>query len=397
MRVPLLDLKAQYATIRQEVREAVDRVLESQQFILGAEVTALEEAVAHYVGARHGVGMSSGTDALLAALMALDVGPGDRVIGPAYSFFATAGVAVRLGALPVFVDIDPVTYNMSPDALEKVWAALDRAGQQRVKAVVPVHLFGQCADMESILEFSRSVGIPVVEDAAQAIGTVCRNGRAAGSMGAMGSLSFYPTKNLGGVGDGGMVVTSDEALAHRLRLLRNHGAEQRYFHKIVGGNFRLDGIQGAVLLVKLKYLDGWHRARQEHAGHYRRLLSQTGLIERGDVGLPENPHASAGARTHIYNQFVIRARSREGLREFLTAQGVGTEIYYPVPFHLQECFRDLGHAPGDFPESERAARETLALPIYPELSHEQQEYVVERLAAFYRGGLRTRTRLDRER
>jgi dTDP-4-amino-4,6-dideoxygalactose transaminase len=240
--------------------------------------------------------------------------------------------------------------------------------------------------MGRILEFSRSVGIPVVEDAAQAIGTVYRDGRSAGSMGVMGCLSFYPTKNLGAVGDGGMVVTSDEALAHRLRLLRNHGAEQRYFHKIVGGNFRLDGIQGAVLLVKLKYLDGWHRARQEHAEHYRRLLSQTRLIERGDVGLPENPHASAGARTHIYNQFVIRARSRDALREFLTGQGVGTEIYYPVPFHLQECFRHLGYRPGEFPESERAARETLALPIYPELTHSQQEYVVEQLGAFYRRG-----------
>ncbi len=390
MRVPLLDLKAQYATIRQEVREAVDRVFESQQFILGAEVTALEEAVAPYVGARHGVGMSSGTDALLAALMALDVGPGDRVIGPAFSFFATAGVAVRLGALPMFVDIDPVTYNMSADSLEKVWAGLDRVRQQRVKAVIPVHLYGQCADMERILEFSQSVGIPVVEDAAQAIGTVYRDGRSAGSMGVMGCLSFYPTKNLGGVGDGGMVVTSDEALAHRLRLLRNHGAEQRYFHKIVGGNFRLDSIQAAVLRVKLKHLDGWHRARQEHADRYRTLLGQTDLVERGDVGLPENRDAGAGARTHIYNQFVVRARRRDALREFLTAQGVGTEIYYPVPFHLQECFRHLGYAPGDFPESEQAARETLALPIYPELTHVQQEYVVDRLATFYRDSAGTR-------
>jgi dTDP-4-amino-4,6-dideoxygalactose transaminase len=390
MRVPLLDLKAQYATIRREIREAVDRVLESQQFILGAEVTALEEAVAPYVGARHGVGMSSGTDALLAALMALDVGPGDGVIGPAYSFFATAGVAVRLGALPMFVDIDPVTYNMSPDSLEKVWAGLDRAWQQRVKAVIPVHLYGQCADMERILEFSRSVGIPVIEDAAQAIGTVYRDGRSAGSMGVMGCLSFYPTKNLGGVGDGGMVVTSDEAMAHRLRLLRNHGAEQRYFHKIVGGNFRLDSIQAAVLRVKLKHLDGWHRARQEHADRYRTLLGQTDLVERGDVGLPENRDAGPGARTHIYHQFIIRARRRDALREFLTAQGVGTEIYYPVPFHLQECFRHLGYAPGDFPESERAARETLALPIYPELTHAQQEYVVDRLATFYRDSAGTR-------
>ncbi|MGH7398682.1 MAG: DegT/DnrJ/EryC1/StrS family aminotransferase, partial [Candidatus Rokuibacteriota bacterium] len=353
--------------------------------------------VAHYVGARQGIGMSSGTDALLAALMALGVGPGDRVIGPAYSFFATAGVAVRLGAVPVFVDIDPATYNMSPDSLEKVWAGLDRAGQQRVKAVIPVHLFGQCADMGRILEFGLHTGIPVVEDAAQAIGTVYRDGRSAGSMGVMGCLSFYPTKNLGGVGDGGMVVTGDEALAQRLRLLRNHGGEQRYFHKIVGGNFRLDAIQAAVLRVKLRYLDDWHKARQEHAEHYRRLLSETGLVERGEVGLPESPDAGASSRTHIYNQFVIRARRRDALREFLTDQGVGTEIYYPVPFNLQECFRHLGYGPGDFPESERAARETLALPIYPELTHVQQEYVVERLAAFYRDGAGTRARLDRER
>ena len=390
MRVPLLDLKAQYVTIREEVREAVDRVLESQQFILGAEVTALEEAVAHYVGARYGVGMSSGTDALLAALMALEVGPGDLVIGPAYSFFATAGVAVRLGALPVFVDIDPVTYNMSPDRLEKVWSGLDRGEQQRVKAVVPVHLFGQCADMGRIVEFSRGVGVPVVEDAAQAIGTVYRDGRSAGRMGVMGCFSFYPTKNLGGVGDGGMVVTDDEVLAHRLRLLRNHGAEQRYFHKVVGGNFRLDSIQATVLQVKLKYLEGWHRARREHVERYRMLLGKTDLVERGDVGLPENRDAGAGARTHIYNQFIVRARRRDALREFLTAQGVGTEIYYPVPFHLQECFRHLGYAPGDFPESERAARETLALPIYPELTHVQQEYVVDRLATFYRDSAGTR-------
>jgi dTDP-4-amino-4,6-dideoxygalactose transaminase len=348
MRVPLLDLKAQYATIRQEVREAVDRVLESQQFILGPEVTALEEAVASYVGARHGIGMSSGTDALLAALMALDVGPGDRVIGPAFSFFATAGVAVRLGAVPVLVDIDPVTYNMSPDALEKAWAGLDRADQQRVKATIPVHLYGQCAEMGRILEFSRHVGIPVVEDAAQAI-TVYRDGRSAGSMGVMGCLSFYPTKNLGGVGDGGMVVTGDEALAQRLRLLRNHGAEQRYFHRIVGGNFRLDGIQAAVLLVKLKYLDSWHTARQEHAHRYRELFSQAGLLKRGEVEPPAVVAPTPGVRSHIYNQYVIRARRRDALRDFLSARGVGTEIYYPVPFHLQSASGGSGIAQATSP------------------------------------------------
>ncbi len=383
MRVPLLDLKAQYATIKDEIREAVDRVLEGQQFIMGPEVAALERAVADYVGARHGVGMSSGTDALLAALMALGVGAGDRVITPAYSFFATAGVISRLNAVPVFVDIDPASYNMSPAGLEKAWAALDRAAQQRVKAIVPVHLFGQCADMARILEFGRRVGVPIIEDAAQAIGTVYKDGRPAGIIGVMGCLSFFPSKNLGGIGDGGMVVTDDEALAERLRLLRNHGAKPKYYHKLVGGNFRLDTIQAAVLLVKLKHLDAWHKARQEHAERYRELFRQAGLA--GQVGLPEVVDATPGIRSHIYNQFVIRSPRRDALRDFLTAQGVGTEIYYPVPFHLQECFAGLGYRPGDFPESERAANETLALPVYPELTPEQPAYVVDRIAAFHLG------------
>jgi dTDP-4-amino-4,6-dideoxygalactose transaminase len=383
MRVPLLDLKAQYATIKDEIREAVDRVLEGQQFIMGPEVAALERAVADYVGARHGIGMSSGTDALLAALMALGVGPGDRVITPAYSFFATGGVIVRLNAVPVFADIDPASYNMSPASLEKAWAALDRSAQQRVKAIVPVYLFGQCADMARILEFARRVKVPVIEDAAQAIGTVYRDGRFAGTLGAMGCFSFFPSKNLGGIGDGGMVVTDDEALAERLRLLRNHGAKPKYYHKIVGGNFRLDTLQAAVLLVKLRHLDAWHKARQEHADLYRELFRQAGLV--GQVGLPEVVDAVPGVRAHIYNQFIIRSAKRDALRDFLTAQGVGTEIYYPVPFHLQECFADLGCRPGDFPESERAAQETLALPVYPELTTEQQAYVVDRIAAFHRG------------
>ena len=382
MKVPLLDLKAQYATIKDETREAVDRVLESQQFIMGPEVSALEKAVADYVGARHGIGMSSGTDALLAALMALEVGPGDRVITPAYSFFATAGVITRLHAVPVLVDIDPASYNLSPAALERVWAGLGRGIQQRVKAIVPVHLYGQCADMASILELAGRAEIPVIEDAAQSIGTVYKDGRSAGTMGAMGCLSFFPSKNLGGIGDGGMVVTSDDALAERLRLLRNHGAKPKYYHKIVGGNFRLDTIQAAVLLVKLRHLDAWHKARQEHAERYRELFRQAGLA--GTVGLPEVVNPTPGVRSHIYNQFVIRTSKRDALREFLTAQGIGTEIYYPVPFHLQECFSDLGYKAGDFPESERAARETLALPVYPELTPEQQAYVVDQINAFHR-------------
>ena len=386
MRVPLLDLKAQYATIRDEVREALDRVLESQQFIMGPEVPALEKALADYVGARHGIGMSSGTDALLAALMALGVGPGDRVITPAYSFFATAGVITRLNAVPVFTDIDPGSYNMSPTSLEKAWAALDRSVQQRMKAIVPVHLFGQCADMARILELATDVNVPVIEDAAQAIGTRYKDSRAAGTMGVMGCFSFFPSKNLGAIGDGGMVVTDDEVLAERLRLLRNHGAKPKYFHKIVGGNFRLDTIQAAVLLVKLRHLDIWHKARRENADRYRELFRQTGLVERGAVGLPQVTDPTPAIRSHIYNQFVIRSPKRDALRDFLTVHGVGTEIYYPVPFNLQECFADLGYRAGDFPESERAARETLALPIYPELTPEQQAYVVERIAAFHRGG-----------
>ena len=381
MKVPLLDLKAQYATIREEMREAVDRVLESQQFIMGPEVPALEKAVADYVGARHGIGMSSGTDALLAALMAYDVGPGDRVMTPAYSFFATAGVISRLHAVPVLVDIDPASYNVSAGALERAWAGLDRTIQRRVKAVVPVHLYGQCADMEGILDLAGRANIPVIEDAAQSIGTVYKDGRFAGTLGPIGCFSFFPSKNLGGIGDGGMVVTSDDALAERLRLLRNHGAKPKYYHRIVGGNFRLDTIQAAALLVKLRHLDAWHDARQKHADLYRELFRQAGLV--GTVGLPEVVNPTPGVRSHIYNQFVIRTPRRDALREFLTAGGIGTEVYYPVPFHLQECFRDLGYKVGDFPESERAARETLALPVYPELTPEQQASVVEQIKIFH--------------
>jgi dTDP-4-amino-4,6-dideoxygalactose transaminase len=383
MRVPLLDLRAQYATIKDEIREAVDAVLESQQFINGPAVATLERAVADYLGARHGIGMSSGTDALLAALMALGVGPRDRVITPAYSFFASAGVIARLGAVPVFVDIDAASYNLSPESLEKVWAALGASARQRVKAIVPVHLFGQCADMARILEFAQHVDVPVVEDAAQAIGAVYRDGRHAGTMGVVGCFSFFPSKNLGGIGDGGLVVTDDDALAERLWLLRNHGAKPKYRHAIVGGNFRLDTIQAAALLVKLRYLDGWHKARQEHADRYRELFREAGLA--GQVTPPAVVDAAPGVRSHIYHQFVIRSPRRDALRAFLTAEGVGTEVYYPVPLHLQECFAGLGYQAGDFPESERAAGETLALPVYPELTAEQQAYVVDRITAFHRG------------
>jgi len=385
MRVPLLDLKAQYASIRHEVRDAIDQVLESQQFILGPQVAEFETAVASYVGVGHGIGVSSGTDALLVALMVLGIKPGDRVITTAYSFFATAGVIARLNAVPIFVDIDPVSYNMSPASLEKTWASLDRADKERVKTILPVHLFGQCADMAAILERAQEIGVPVVEDAAQAIGAAYVDGRPAGSMGLMGCFSFFPSKNLGGIGDGGMVVTDDDSAAERVRLLRNHGAKPKYFHKVVGGNFRLDTIQAAVLLVKLKHVDGWTRARQEHAERYRKLFEQAGLLDGENLTLPEVVDGSPGPRAHIYNQYVLRARKRDSLREFLSSNEIGTEVYYPVPFHLQECFRELGYRPGDFPEAERAARETLALPVYPELTAEQQEYVLDRIAAFYRG------------
>jgi dTDP-4-amino-4,6-dideoxygalactose transaminase len=384
MKVPLLDLKAQYATIRTEVEKAIADVMEGQQFIMGPHVGQFEQAVAAYTGARHAIGMSSGTDALLAALMALDLRPGDRVITSTYSFFATAGVVARLGGISVLVDIDPGTYNLTAAGLEKAWSGLDRAARARVKAIVPVHLFGQCADMAAIAEFARDVDVPVIEDAAQAIGCVAADGRSAGTVGLMGCFSFFPSKNLGAVGDAGMVVTSDDRVAERLRLLRNHGAKPKYYHKLVGGNFRLDTIQAAVLDVKLKHLAKWTAARREHAAHYRRLFADRGLTDR--VGLPEAPHDDAAHVRHIYNQFVIRVSRRDPLREYLTAQGIGTEVYYPVPFHMQECFRELGYREGDFPEAERAARETLALPIYPELSSDQQSYVVDTILAFYRTG-----------
>jgi len=384
MKVPLLDLKAQYATIRAEVRQAIDDVLESQQFIMGPQVADFEKAVAAHVGVRHAVGMSSGTDALLAALMALDVRPGDRIMTATYSFFATAGVVARLNAVPVLVDIEADTYNMSAEGLEKAWVQLDPSDRARVKAIIPVHLFGQCADMDPILEFARQAKVPVIEDAAQAIGCAYAPGRSAGTMGLMGCLSFFPSKNLGAAGDAGMVITNDDAVGERLRMLRNHGAKPKYYHRLVGGNFRLDTIQAAVLQVKLKHLDGWTTARRQRASRYRQLFEDAGLVRDGLIRLPMTPGDRQRLITHIYNQFVVRVPRRDALREFLTSQGIGTEVYYPVPFHLQECFRDLGYREGDFPEAERAAREALALPVYPELTAEQQAYVVDSVRRFFR-------------
>jgi dTDP-4-amino-4,6-dideoxygalactose transaminase len=367
-KVPLLDLKAQYAPIREAIREAIDRVCDSQHFILGPEVSRLEEKVAEFCGARFAVGVSSGTDALLIALMALDLMPGDEVITTPYSFFATAGVIARLGARPVFVDIDPESYNLDPRGLEARLTS-------HTRVIMPVHLFGRCADMEAILRIAGQAGLPVIEDAAQAIGSHDSAGRPAGTMGVMGCFSFFPSKNLGAFGDGGMVVTHDADLAEKLKVLRVHGSKPKYYHRFVGGNFRLDAIQAAVLSVKLAHLAGWTAARRGNAETYRRLFAEAGLLDR--VTLPGDLPG------HIYNQFVIRVEQRDPLREFLKERGVETEVYYPLPLHLQECFAGLGGCPGDFPHAENAARFTLALPIYPELMEPQQRQVVNAIASFY--------------
>ena len=383
MKVPLLDLQAQYATIRDDVRAAIDRVFESQQFVLGAEVQALEEEIARYSQTKFAVGCASGSDALLLALMSCGVQGGDEVITTPFSFFATASAITRLGARPVFVDVDEQTYNIKPSL------AAD-AITERTKAIMPVHLYGQCAEMDPLIELGgsggppasvseshRQPGIPIIEDAAQAIGAE-DHGRRAGSMGAIGCFSFYPSKNLGGAGDGGMLVTNDLDHARRLHMLRVHGEERKYFHKLVGLNSRLDALQAAVLRAKLPRLDAWSVARQRNAQQYELMFGDAGLSEK--FGLPL---VRPGAR-HIFHQFVIRVRDgrRDALREHLRARGIGTDVYYPVPLHLQECFAFLGYQQGDFPIAEAAAQETLALPVYPELTAEQQDYVVSAIKDF---------------
>jgi len=377
MRVPLLDLNAQLEPIERELQAAVSDVIRSGRYVMGSWVGELESAIAEYVGVSYGIGVSSGTDALLVSLMALEVGAGDLVITTPYSFFATAGVIHRLGAKPVFVDIDPKTYNIDPTLLTN-WFEQHKGECHCVKAIMPVHLYGQCAAMAPILKIANDFGIPIIEDAAQAIGAQYElNGeaRSAGSMGLMGCFSFFPSKNLGGVGDGGMVVTSDEQLAKKLQMLRNHGAEPKYYHALVGGNFRLDSIQAAALLVKLRHLDKWHRGRQENAHYYNQLFADTVIA---------TPYLAAQPEYHIYNQYIISVpERRDELRAFLVECQIGAEVYYPVPFHLQECFQDLGYKLGDFPFSEYAAAHTLALPIYPELTKEMQDYVVEKIIEFY--------------
>lgn len=386
MTVPLLDLKAQYATLKQELDAAVLRVAESQYFILGPEVTAMERAMADYLEVRHALGVSSGTDALLLALMALGVGAGDEVIVPTFSFFATAGVVSRLGARPVLVDVDPVSYNIDP-------AAVERAITSRTRAIVPVHLFGRSVDLLPIVEAASGRGIAVVEDAAQAIGVRHANGHRVGGIGDVGCFSFFPSKNLGAYGDGGLVTTNDTALYERMKIMRVHGGERRYYHSVIGGNFRLDEIQAAVLNVKLPHLDVWSAARRRNAELYNSLFVDRGLSqgpgllafdEANHVLTPGIPSEPAGADAHIFNQYVIRVGRRDELRAHLAERGIGNEVYYPVPFHMQECFSDLGHTAGDFPVAERAAAEVLALPVYPELTREQIEYVVESIAQFCR-------------
>ncbi|MGC1522657.1 MAG: DegT/DnrJ/EryC1/StrS family aminotransferase [Steroidobacteraceae bacterium] len=384
--VPLLDLKAQFAQIRAEVMPVIDQVCAGQHFILGEHVRALEQEIAHYCSAGAGVGVSSGTDALLLALMALSVGAGDEVITSPFTFFATAGTIARAGARPVFCDIDRLTFNLSPAAVQAFiddrcvvnsGQLIHRETGGRIKALMPVHLYGQCADMDPLMAIARQHGLKVIEDAAQAIGTTYQNGEHAGTFGDVGCFSFFPSKNLGAFGDAGLCTTNDEELAERLRVLRVHGGKPKYFHALIGGNFRIDELQAAVLRVKLKYLDGWTAGRQRNAAFYDAAFAGAGLGDR-----LRTPVAVAGYR-HIFNQYVVRARNRDALRARLTERGIGSEIYYPVPLHLQECFAYLGYHAGDFPHSERAAAETLALPIYPELERAQLEHVAATVTEFY--------------
>lgn len=372
----MLDLKAQYQTIKEECLEVTEKIYESQYFILGPYVEKLEEEIARYCSAKYAVGVSSGTDALLLALMAANIGHGDRVITSPYTFFATAGAVSRVGAIPVFADIEPDTYNISPEKIEAVIKNMSAAERSTLKAVIPVHLYGQCADMDAISRIARENGLTVIEDAAQAIGSEYK-GKRAGSMGDFGCFSFFPSKNLGGFGDGGMVTTNSADRYENLKILRVHGGHPKYYHSRIGGNFRLDALQAAIVLIKLKYLDQWTAARQENAKKYTSLIEEAGLSEIITVPFEKESR-------HIYNQFIIQVpEKRDALKDFLIQKNIGCEIYYPVPLHLQECFADLGYAPGDFPISEYAAGHTLALPVYPELSKEQIAYVVDRINAFY--------------
>lgn len=388
MKVPLLDLKPQYKSLKREIDETLIRIAESQYFILGPEVDKMEKLLSEYLGCKHSLGVSSGTDALLIALMAIDIKPGDEVIVPTYSFFATAGVIARMNAVPVLADSDPITFNINPNEVEKKI-------NSNTKAIIPVHLFGQSCNMDAIMEIARKKNIRVIEDAAQAIGVQYNDGRYVGTIGDIGCFSFFPSKNLGCFGDGGLVTTNDSHLAERLRILRVHGGEPKYYHKIIGGNFRLDALQAAIISIKLPHLDSWSEKRRKNAKFYSQLFIQNNLAEeegktqfdsKNKVLLPKavyKDYSSAAKNFHIYNQYIIRVEQRDKLRKYLGEKEIGTEIYYPIPFHLQECFSYLGHKKGDFPVAEQQADTSLALPIYPELTDEQLTYVVHAIKEFF--------------
>ncbi len=387
MKVPLLDLKPQYYSLKNQLDEAVLRIAESQQFILGSELNKMEEEFESYLNCKHAFGVSSGTDALLLALMAIDIKPDDEVIVPTYSFFATAGVVARLSAKPVLVENDPITFNIDPDDFENKITS-------KTKAVIPVHLFGQSAEMDKIMQIAEKHNLIVIEDAAQAIGTQYKDGRFVGTIGHIGCFSFFPSKNLGCFGDGGLITTNDDKLAEIIRIKRVHGGEPKYYHKVIGGNFRLDALQAAVLRVKLPHLQSWTDKRKYNANLYNRLFIEAGLAEetgkttfdeKNKVLLPKAIYENIDGlkNYHIYNQYIIRVEKRDQLREFLNKKEIGTEIYYPVPFHLQECFRYLNYNKGDFPISEFSANTSLAIPIYPELTDEQIKYVVQTINEFF--------------
>lgn len=375
MNVPLLDLKLQYASIKDECLKVTGDIYDSQHFILGPRVEKLESEIALYCGTSYAVGVSSGTDALLISLMAAGIGAGDRVLTSPYTFFATAGAIARVGAVPVFVDIDPYTYNISPEGLNRVLENMSASEKQRVKAIMPVHLYGQCADMDEITAIARHHEWLIIEDAAQAIGAEYK-GKRAGSLGDFGCFSFFPSKNLGAFGDGGIVTTESKAFYDMLTILRVHGGHPKYYHHYIGGNFRLDALQAAIVSIKLKHLDNWTAGRQANADRYRRMVEDEGLSSY--IRLPAEKHDR-----HIYNQFVIEMpEHRDRLKDFLAGSNIGCEIYYPVPLHLQDCFSYLGYRAGDFPNAEYAAKSTLAIPVYPELTEQQQAYVVETIKAF---------------
>ena len=389
MNVPLLDLKAQYQSLKKELDDAILKVAESQYFILGPEVNKMEENFCEFLGCKYSIGVSSGTDALLLALMSINLKPGDEVIVPAYSFFATAGVVSRLNAVPVFADIDPVTFNIDPVEIEKRITS-------KTRAVIPVHLYGQSADMDPIMEIARNNNLIVIEDGAQAISSQYKDGKCAGTIGDIGCYSFFPSKNLGCYGDGGLVVTNDDDFEHIIRIKRVHGGEPKYYHKVIGGNFRLDAIQAAVINVKLPHLNDWSDGRRKNAERYNQLFVDAGLAEEtGGIKFDDNnkvllPKAifkdvQGLTNYHIYNQYIIRTEKRDELRKYLAENKINTEIYYPVPFHLQECFSDLGYKKGDFPISEEAGSTSLALPIYPELNDGQLVYIVEKIKDFING------------